>query len=316
MRSASSISLPWLDKLHEDFTLLSIRLTQDIDVSFFAPYEGLYAQANALTRKYAGKALTDCRVLEIGYGTRPLRMLWLAHHGVDVHGVDLDFPLLRFSSGRLLAMAKTNGIERALKSAVRYAVVDRRQYQAMRDTLVERAVLKPDVPFWGNFPSRLTVQNAADPAFWADAGKFDFIYSVDVFEHIPRPQVEAIAKALPNALAPNGVALIRPDLFTGISGSHRPEWYKERLGETFTRKAAPWDHLRQNRYPANSYLNGMRLSEYDEIFATHLTIAERNPIDYGLGREYLTPEVRAELEDYSEDELLINNIDYILTRKS
>jgi SAM-dependent methyltransferase len=292
-----------------------MRLGETIDASFFAPYEALYAEADALARKHCGKPLTDCRVLEIGYGTRPLRMLWLWHHGVDVRGVDLDFPLLTFSPARLASMAKTNGIERAVKSAVRYLVVDRRHYRAMRDTLVERKNLKPTDPFWGDFPSRLSVQNAADPAFWTAAGKFDFVYSVDVFEHIPKPQVEAIVKAMAGALNPNGVALIRPDLFTGISGSHRPEWYKEKLGEKFLRKAEPWDHLRRNRYPANSYLNRMRLAEYDEIFAAHLTITERNPIDYGLGREYLTPEVRAELKDFSEDELLINNIDYVLTAK-
>jgi hypothetical protein len=312
MRSASSISLPWLAKLREDFALLAMRLDQDVDVSFFAPFEALYDEADALARRYCGKPLAQCRVLEIGYGTRPLRMLWLWHHGIDVSGVDLDYPLLKFSLARLWRMTKTNGIERALKSAVRYLVVDRRQYDAMQDTLVARGKLRPDAPFWGDFASRLAVHNAADPVYWAEAGRFDFIYSVDVFEHIPKQQVDAVVKAMAGALAPNGVALIRPDLFTGISGSHLPEWYKERLGESFVRKAPPWDHLRQNRFPANSYLNKMRLAEYEDIFARYLTIAETTPIDYGLGREFLTPDVRAELKDYSEDELLTNNIDYVL----
>jgi SAM-dependent methyltransferase len=292
-----------------------MRLKQDVDASFFAPLEALYAQGDALTRRYCGKPLAECRVLEIGYGTRPMRMLWLWHQGVDVTGIDLDYPLLRFSPARLVRMARTNGIERALKSAVRYLVLDRRQYRAMRDVLIDRKRLAPEAPFWGDFPSRLAVRNAADPAFWAEAGRFDFIYSVDVFEHIPKPQVDAIVKAMAGALAPNGVALIRPDLFTGISGSHLPEWYKERLGEAFVRKAPPWDHLRQNRFPANSYLNQMRLAEYEDIFGKHLSVAEKNPIDYGLGRTYLTPEVRNELKDYSEDELLTNNIDYVLTPK-
>jgi SAM-dependent methyltransferase len=295
--------------------LLAMRLKQDVDTSFFAPLEALYAQGDALTRRYCGKPLAECRVLEIGYGTRPMRMLWLWHQGVDVTGIDLDYPLLRFSPARLVRMARTNGIERALKSAVRYLVLDRRQYRAMRDILIDRKRLASEAPFWGDFPSRLAVRNAADPAFWAEAGRFDFIYSVDVFEHIPKPQVDAIVKAMAGALSPNGVALIRPDLFTGISGSHLPEWYKERLGETFVRKAPPWDHLRQNRFPANSYLNKMRLAEYEDIFGKHLSVAEKNPIDYGLGRAYLTPEVRDELKDYSEDELLTNNINYVLTPK-
>lgn len=315
MRSASSISMPWLTKLREDLELFTMRLDQEVDVSFFAPLEALYAQGDALTRRYCGKALADCRVLEIGYGTRPMRMLWLHHHGVDVTGIDLDYPLLTFSPARLVRMARVNGIERALKSAARYLVLDRRQYAAMHDTLVAGGKLKPNAPFWGDFPARLAIRNAADPAFWAEAGHFDFIYSVDVFEHIPKPQVDAIVKAMAGALAPNGVAMIRPDLFTGISGSHLPEWYKERLGERFVRKAPPWDHLRQNRFPANSYLNKMRLAEYEEIFGKYLSIAEKAPIDYGQGREYLTPEVRAELKDYSEDELLTNNIDYVLTAK-
>jgi SAM-dependent methyltransferase len=316
MRSASSISLPWLAKLREDLALLAVRLEQDVDAAFFAPLEALYAEADALTRRYCGKPLTDCRVLEIGYGTRPMRMLWLWHQGVDVRGIDLDYPLLAFSPARLFRMARTNGIERALKSAVRYLVLDRRQYRAMREALVERKTLKPEASFWGDFASRLAVRNAADPAFWTEAGRFDFIYSVDVFEHIPKPQVDAIVKAMAGALQPNGVALIRPDLFTGISGSHRPEWYKERLGEDFVRKAPPWDHLRENRFPANSYLNRMRLAEYEEIFGKYLAIAEKKPIDYGQGREFLTPEIRAELAAYSDDELLTNNIDYVLRCKN
>jgi SAM-dependent methyltransferase len=316
MRSASSISLPVFEKLREYLSLFVMRMGQETGADFFTPLDALYAQADALTRQYCGKPLKDCRVLEIGYGTRPLRMLWLWHQGVDVRGIDLDYPLLWFSPARLLRMARTNGFERALKSAARYLVLDRRQYRAMRDELVARGAMKPDVPFWDRFAARLTVQNGADPAFWAAAGTFDFVYSVDVFEHIPKTELDAIVKAMAGALAPNGVALIRPDLFTGISGSHRPEWYKERLGKTFERQAEPWDHLRENRFPANSYLNKMRIGDYEEIFGKYLAIAEKKPVDYGLGREYLTPEVRAELADYGEDELLTNNIDYVLTNPS
>jgi SAM-dependent methyltransferase len=315
MRSASSISLPWLAKLREDLDLFALRLSQEVDAEFFAPFDALYAECDALTRAHCGKPLADCRVLEIGYGTRPLRMLWLWHHGVDVRGIDLDFPLLKFSLARLADMARTNGPERALKSAVRYFVVDRPQYRAMRDELIARKRLAPDTSFWGDFANRLTVRNGADPTFWADAGKFDLIYSVDVFEHVPRPELEAVASQMAGALRPGGVALIRPDLFTGISGSHRPEWYKETLGDKTKQRIAPaWDHLRQNRYPANSYLNKLRLADYEAIFARHLVIAEKKPIDYGLGREFLTPEVRDELADYGDDELLTNNVDFVLTK--
>lgn len=255
---------------------------------------------------HCDKRLEDCRVLEIGFGQRPWRLYLLANMGVDIIGVDLDRPVTRGSPREFLEILRENGAERMLKSAVRFFLFDIRERRAIEAATGRPLVIPTD---------RLIVGDASSDEFWRRLDPLDFIYSEDVFEHIPVDGLARMVSAMAKRLKPNGLAFIRPTVFTGITGGHTPEWFGHTLAEERQRRSQPWEHLRGNRFTADTFLNRLRPADYRQLFKQHFEIVKEVVIHPGLGREFLTPEVRAELSDYSEDELLSNKILFLLRPK-
>ena len=67
--------------------------------------------------------------------------------------------------------------------------------------------------------------------FRADGFKeLDFIYSEDVFEHIPPAALENLIARLSRRLSPQGVALITPNIFTGGYNFHSKLEFNSRRG--------------------------------------------------------------------------------------
>ena len=56
----------------------------------------------------------------------------------------------------------------------------------------------------------------------------DLVCSEDVFEHIRLSSLERLVPRMAAWLAPHGIALIRPNVFTGITGGHLVEWSRTR----------------------------------------------------------------------------------------
>ncbi len=70
------------------------------------------------------------------------------------------------------------------------------------------------------------------------------------------------------------------------------------------RRSEPWEHLRKRRFEANTTLNELPRAEYRAIFARHFEILEEiDPPRQGQER-WLTPEIRAELSEWTEQDLL------------
>lgn len=285
--------------------LRGLRRTPD-----FTPERASIAEYRGALMHHAGRRLEDCRVLEIGFGQRPWRLCWLAALGVDVIGVDLDRPVLRGAPSEFVRIFRAHGAERTLKSLVRFLLFDRRDRRALART-IESETARPFV-----LPvQRLRVSDAASEEFWRALPPLDFIYSEDVFEHIPREGLECIVPAMAHALRPGGLALIRPCVFTGITGGHDPEWYTHTLATPRRRRSDPWEHLRRDRFPADTFLNRLTRADYRRLFAEHFEIMEERVALPDLGREFLTPSIRATLARYGEDELLSNNVLFLLTPK-
>jgi hypothetical protein len=78
------------------------------------------------------------------------------------------------------------------------------------------------------------------------------------------------------------------------------------------RRSEAWEHLRQRRFEANTYLNELTRAEYREIFAIHFEILEERVTQLDLGREYLDTRARAELADWPDDELFSNQTLFVL----
>jgi Methyltransferase domain len=198
--------------------------------------------------QYTGRPFASARTLEIGYGSRPFRLIAVMSMGIDARGIDLDMPMLRFSLLRLFQILKRNGIERALKTCVRNLLFDHRGQAKLRTALEQRGyTLTID-------PARFLVGDAATYNFGAEP--VELVYSTDVFEHIPLNGLESLLERLAAQTSPQGLLLITVNIFTGITGGHLPEWYTDMVDSDAPKESDPWEHLRKRRYTPNTYLNG------------------------------------------------------------
>jgi hypothetical protein len=258
--------------------------------------------------QFTRRPFANARTLEIGYGARPLRLIALISMGIDARGIDLDTPMLRLSPVQLGRVIFKNGSERALKTACRSILFDGRERVLLRMSLRQRGFeMRID-------PNRFLVGDAAEFDFGSEP--LDLIYSEDAFEHFPPAALEKLMARLAQNLSPQGLAFVTPNIFTGITGGHLPEWYSHRLPEDFDRKSEPWEHLRKRRYAANTYLNGLPRCAYRELFGRYFDILEERVVAPELGRRWLTAEVKAELSQWDEEELFSNKVQFVLRPKT
>lgn len=257
-----------------------------------------------LVRSHTGRQLKDCRVLEIGYGARPNRLIALHSIGVDALGIDFDRPMLRFSFSAIRAILHRNGLSRALKTAVRTALFDRGERRALQNSL-DRLHLPIKI-----LEERFLVGNAAE---FKDFGKaFDFVYSEDVFEHIAVEDIHKICANMRQFLTPGGLAAITPHIFTGIAGGHLVEWYPHSIDEK-PKRTEPWEHLRKRRERADCHLNELIFDEYKNIFEQYFEIIDITHNNYGLGEHLLSDAVMADIAPHlNRRDLLTNNVTFLL----
>jgi SAM-dependent methyltransferase len=252
----------------------------------------LYREAQERLSAYLNRPLTGLRILDVGCGQHYPETLLYHNDGHHITGIDLDVVGVGPSWRKYAAVARQNGIKRAAKSLVREMVFDP-IYFAELDRQAGRKLSHAGID--------LRTADAAALPF--DDATFDLIVSTAAFEHIS--DLDAAVREVARVLKPGGLTHIDIHLFTSLSGGHHLEWtWPEREQE---RTVPPWDHLRQNRHPVDYFLNRQREQAYRACFEQHLHVAAwlRGRRE---GERYLTPELRAELIGYTEDELLTRNI--------
>ncbi len=122
---------------------------------------------------------------------------------------------------------------------------------------------------------------------------FDVIVSQATFEHLEN--VPQVVSEIARVLKKGGILYTAIQLFPSLSGGHRPDY-----------KNYPWAHLRGKQLPTTYYLNRLRKRDYITIIGEKLEIVEvKDNLSLREGEELLTPEIRAELSDYSEEDLLV-----------
>lgn len=311
MRSSSSgQGAPVTTRLREAayFIGRDVRARGPFARSDFSGLHSDFDEYRALTEEFGGFDLVGSRAYEIGVGQRPYRLLQLAASGVDVSGIDLDVVTIGFRPTDWTESWKTNGAERALKTSVRYVVADVFDQHRLRRHLTEESGTRFDWP-----RQRIHAGDVADPATWPDE-PLDFIYSEDVFEHLPAKDLPEICRLISTHLSNRGVAMIRPNCFTGIKGGHCHEY--ESLDPTKRRSTPPWDHLRERRHTANTYLNEMTRADYRELFTERFVILDETVKYPDLGRDFMTEELKRELGQYDDDELISNQVRWVLKVKA
>ncbi len=194
-----------------------------------------------------------------------------------------------------------------------------------------------DILFHDDFFSKITMLQMSASEMWFKDDMFDLVISNAVFEHVKKPQ--EVLTELYRVLKPGGGAVINWNPFAGFKmGGHDigiPYIYPwahlrlsesehiEKLAEVFSDEklytmAFPPEHTptaeRAKVYAEDptlfrsqiSYdLNKMRISEFlGYARQIGFEVLTSKPLIFDEDRKYLTPQIRAELHQYSEEELL------------
>ena len=253
--------------------------------------------------------LLENKVLEIGYGARPWRLVALSSMGVNIQGIDLERPLYGFNVVRLLKVLKDNGFERFFKSFVRGILFDSRDLKKIKNELEIRGkslVVNEEIMKVGN----------AGEKFHFEDGSFTFAFSEDVLEHVPRPELSKLIDNLSHWLKKGSIVVLRPHIFTGISGGHNPDWYPHKVLDMSAPKETAWEHLIEKNFKVNTYLNRLKFDDYLKMFEKKFELLEIKHRHEKLGENYLTEEIYNKLRnDYSREELFLNQIAIVLRVK-
>jgi hypothetical protein len=304
---SSAQDVPVTEKVREWWSLFVDRLSTSSSEQTLEHVFNSLDEYDAYLWKYANARLPDASILEIGFGARPRRLIALLSRGCDAIGVDLDQPCLRGTPREFVSIYRRNGFERTLKTLVRWSLFDRRERRSLAQKIATQdGKIRVD-------NDRFLVMDASSPGFdgLMRERRVDLIVSEDVFEHMPTSALRVLVARMPHWLRPNGLALIRPNIFTGILGGHLVEWSKP-LERRSRRRSEPWEHLRKKRYVGNTFLNELTRNDYRDLFSQHFEIAEEHVMVSDLGREFATPDVLADLRTYPPEELFSNHVLFVL----
>ena len=307
MKSASSnkgITIP--SRIFYSFKLFQIRLKnkqkriipwQDIE-----EYESYLAKYMPIGQQ----KLTNHSVLEIGFGARPWRLFSMMSLGVDIKGIDLDQPTYGFNPKRLWRVLKTNGFERFIKSLVRGIFFDLSDIRSLKRELKKiDKTLRVD-------ESRIIIGDVGDERHFQE-NSFTFAFSEDVFEHIPAAALPKVLVNIRKWLKAGSILLLRPHVYTGISGGHDPEFYHHKVKNNEAPADKAWRHLLNPHFKVNTFLNQLRIDSYVNLFSEHFEVLEIINKDPDLGKNYLTQELKDMLiGTFTLEELLTNQVAFIL----
>jgi SAM-dependent methyltransferase len=252
-----------------------------------------YQRLRGYLDKYVNLPLEAVSILDIGCGQGAIQTALFHTDGANVIGIDIEVPTYRMSFSTFFRVLRLNGFERALKSLLRHILFDKHYFFK-----ISQAYGKPI-----NFDDMDTrVMDATHMTF--ESGSFDFIFSRAVLEHVK--DVEASVREINRILSPRGVGVINIHLFPSISGGHCMEWRDP--DRSPANSVPPWDHLRNNKFAANTYLNQLKIGDYRDIFKSYTNILEEQTLIEG--EKILTKEIEKELTNkgFTREDLLTSTI--------
>lgn len=233
--------------------------------------------------------LEDLRVLDIGCGKMMWLTLLLHSCGAKVTGIDTEWTEPQPSFGKYWGILKENGVERTARTLAWDLLYAKSYYKA----------LEHQATFPLDFSGIDARAMSADALEFEDE-VFDLVVSHEVFEHLP--DVEGAVREIQRVMKPDGLTYIYTHNYASISGGHHIAWkYPDAEPSS---EVPPWDHLRENRFSEiPSWINRWREHEYRAAFERHFKIVDWIHT-HREGEALLTPKIRTELQDYSEEELL------------
>jgi SAM-dependent methyltransferase len=255
-------------------------------------YRQVYLATRERLERALGRPATGLRILDVGCGQRAPATLLFQLAGNQVTGIDPEVVTTGPGLGAFLSIARANGLERALKTSVRQVLFDP-AYDRRLSELAGKRVSRRGLDI-----RRLSAIQLPFPDF-----TFDAVISNAVFEHLP--DVRGAVDEVTRVLKRGGVCHIGIHLFPSLSGGHHMGWAFP--DESIPSGIPPWDHLRENRYPAHVFLNKLKESDYRTQFEAEFRRLELLDwiTTWTEGEQLLTPEIAAELAGkYTREDLL------------
>lgn len=269
---------------------------RDFAIEHYEFFDNMINKLNSL-----GFQTKNLRVLEVGCGKAYWLTLLLHNYGMNVTGIDTEFISSNKRLSKYLSILNDNGLERMLRTFVWDKFYAKSYYQQ----------LASQAPFPLSF-NDIDVRRINIVELDFPDNTFDLVVSHEVFEHIA--DIRGTVLRLNRILKPNGMTYIYVHNFTSLSGGHHIAWKYPDTEPSET--VPPWDHLREKRFPEiPSWLNELREKDYRKEFEKHMEIVEWLPVGKE-GENLLTPDIRAELSDYDEHELLTKGFIIIAKPKS
>jgi SAM-dependent methyltransferase len=250
------------------------------------------------------------RVLDLGCGQRmPFALQCAAAGAREVVAMDLDYAGRESLPLAFLRTLRANGLKRASKSALRRLFFDRRYFRTL-----ERAASKPLLP---SLPRvRFVLGDAAELRYPLPNQSFELIASNSVLEHVR--DMNGYVSEISRLLSPGGFFHGIIHNYYSLSGGHNMEWAAP--DERPSTRVPPWDHLREQRFPAFVYLNRLRPEDYRAAFERVLEVLvfEKRDVNHDLGgsegESLLTPELERELSRFPR-QLLLTRAWCLIARK-
>ena len=250
-------------------------------------------EVESWVRECYGLDIHNLDVLEVGVGQLPRQIAYFARHN-NATGIDLDVIPTDWRFWRYYEMFRSNGGKRLLKTIARKLFgMDRKFSRELRRALELDALPRPTL---------LTMD--AEAVSFPDAS-FDFVYSFDVFEHLPNPG--AVLKEIKRVLRPGACFVTGLHLYTSDSGYHDIRILSGERGDL-----PYWAHLRPrqaHRVTSAAYINQYTLQEWKQIFKSEMPGARfKHQDDKGLEskrRELIKLREVGELNEYTDEELLV-----------
>ena len=220
--------------------------------------------------------LKNKKILDIGCGQRYPYTYLLSKHNTVV-GIDLDVILLQHDYSNYKSIISKNGLNRFFKTFLRSILFDWQFFKELSRLSNMRKTSQFEIKH----------MNAEELKFKGNS--FDFVLSILSFEHFK--DVEKCVKEVKRVLKKGGKFYISVDVYSKLHGGHE------------INPKRPWNHLLNKNFKPNVYLNKLRMEEYKKTFSNHFDkirfICKEDP----EVKQFLTPELKNLLSDYSEIEL-------------
>jgi SAM-dependent methyltransferase len=228
-------------------------------------------------------------LLEVGCGQKLAYTLPFAQKN-KVTGIDTEPPFKPPYLQSFIDLLRYSGFYRTIKTSANAMLGTRRSF---------RRALSEISAFRGSYNYELLRMNSLDLEF--PDNHFDGVFSFSVFEHISDP--DKALHEVKRVLKPGGVLYLDLHLFTAIYGDHDPRANSE------TNIVPPWKHLRPSCISdrlESCYVNKVRLEEWRQKIGQTFEKVQFRVIDGEADkcRSLLTDDIKKELDNYSEEELL------------